>query len=150
MAPLEDMGLTWVWYWGLVPMQGRPAWVFHQAEHDKRKWDPCRPGALRMIRPMQAEHWCFFQKYKNCFFWTYKNFDQLKWLHYTIKTKSWFDSQNRDLTGKYQVETTFFTKNLICSYGHYAPIGCSGFPYRPKKNQVVTFLVVLFDRVMSI
>ena len=44
----------------------------------------------------------------------------------------------------------FFNKNLICSYGHYARIGCSGLPYRPKKNQVFTFLVVLFGRVMSI
>ena len=58
-------------------MQGRPTWVFHQAKYDKRKWDPCWPGALRMIRPMQAQQ-CFFQKYKNCFFWKYKNFDQLK------------------------------------------------------------------------
>ena len=55
-----------------------------------------------------------------------------------------------EIDWKISGRNNFFTKNLICSYGHYAPIGCSGFPYRPKKNDIFKFLVVLFDRVMSI
>ena len=87
----------------------------------------------------------FFQKYKSCFFWTYKNFDQLKWPHYTIKTKSWFDPKNQD-----SGQNRFCTKNVVCSDGPSAHFGCSGFSDRPKKNHVFTFLVVLFDRAMSI
>ena len=86
---------------------------------------------------------------KNCIFRKYKSFDELKWPHYTIKTKVGLTPKTKIWPVKIESKP-FFTKNLICSYGHYVPIGCSGFPYRPKKNQVFTFLVVLFDRVMSI
>ena len=119
-----------------------------------RPGSPARYFTIAPGSPAPRNHYkyknCFVQKYENFFFWTYKNFDQLKRPHYTIKTKSWFDPKNPDLTWKYQVETTFFTKNLICSYGPSAHFGCSGFPYRPKKSHTFVFLVVLFDRVMSI
>ena len=65
-----------------------------------------------------------------------------------MKTKSGFYPPKLRFDWKIASQNHFFTKNLICSYGPSAHFGCSTLPYRPKKNQDFTFLVVLFDRAM--
>ena len=44
MAPLEDMGLTWVWFAEVTPMQGGLHHYYHEAKYEKRKLDPMQAG----------------------------------------------------------------------------------------------------------
>ena len=44
-GPLEDMGLTWVWFSEIDPMRGGPHHFYHNARREFREWTrpPCRP-----------------------------------------------------------------------------------------------------------
>ena len=107
----DGFATWWLWWFRNIDGSNQSIWHFTtptlMPPTISTYWDPSNP--IFILRLLWSGN-CFFPRYKNCSFWTYKNLDQSKWPHHTIKTKSWFDLQNHDLTGKYRFRITFLPK----------------------------------------